>query len=38
MIYQNRGHKVRGLFDREHLPTREQPIRQKIKKNGFWMV
>lgn len=38
MIYQNRGHKVRALFDREHLPSREQPIRQKIKKNGFWMV
>lgn len=38
MIYQNRGHKVRALFDRDHLPTREQPIRQKIKKNGFWMV
>ncbi|MFP7672880.1 hypothetical protein ACG74X_05925 [Marivita sp. S0852] len=38
MIYQNRGHKVRALFDRDHLPTREQPIRQKIKKNGFWMA
>ena len=38
MIYQNRGHKVRALFDRAHLPSREQPIRQKIKKNGFWMV
>ena len=38
MIYQNRGHKVRALFDRDHLPSREQPIRQKIKKNGFWMV
>ncbi len=38
MIFQNRGHKVRALFDRAHLPTREQPIRQKIKKNGFWMV
>ncbi|SHH76417.1 hypothetical protein [Marivita hallyeonensis] len=38
MIYQKRGHKVRALFDRENLPSREQPIRQKIKKNGFWMV
>jgi hypothetical protein len=38
MIFQNRGHKVRDLFDRDHLPTREQPIRQRIKKNGFWMV
>src|SRR6056297_1765356 len=38
MIFQNRGHKVRDLFDRDHLPSREQPIRQRIKKNGFWMV
>ena len=38
MIFQNRGHKVRALFDRDHLPTREQPIRQKIKKNKFWLV
>jgi hypothetical protein len=38
MIYQNRGQKVRALFDREHLPSREQPIRQRLKKNGFWMV
>ena len=38
MIYQNRGQKVRALFDQDHLPSREQPIRQKIKKNGFWMV
>jgi hypothetical protein len=38
MIFQNRGHKVRALFDRDHLPSREQPIRQRIKKNGFWMV
>ena len=27
-----------ALFDRDHLPSREQPIRQRIKKNGFWMV
>ncbi|OSQ47291.1 hypothetical protein [Marivita geojedonensis] len=38
MIYQNRGHKVRALFDQDHLPQKEQPIRQRIKKNGFWMV
>lgn len=38
MIYQSRGHKVRALFDRDHLPSKEQPIRQRIKKNGFWMV
>ncbi|WP_292286531.1 hypothetical protein [Marivita sp.] len=38
MIFQSRGQKVRDLFDRNHLPSREQPIRQRIKKNGFWMV
>ncbi|MCL3883527.1 hypothetical protein [Marivita sp. GX14005] len=38
MIYQGRGRKVRALFDRDHLPSREQPIRQRIKKNGFWLV
>lgn len=36
-VYQGRGHKVRALFDREHLPKREQMIRNKIKKNGFWI-
>jgi hypothetical protein len=37
MIYQGRGHKVRALFDQDHLPRREQAIRNKIKSNGFWM-
>lgn len=37
MIYQGRGHKVRALFDRDHLPRREQAIRNKIKNEGFWM-
>ena len=37
MIYQNRGAKVRALFDRENLPRKEQAIRNQIKKNGFWM-
>ncbi len=37
MIYQGRGAKVRALFDRDHLPRREQMIRNKIKRNGFWM-
>ncbi|MFK7835327.1 MAG: hypothetical protein AB8B60_03830 [Sulfitobacter sp.] len=36
-IYQGRGHKVRALFDQDHLPRREQMIRNKIKKNGFWI-
>ncbi|MBV2360462.1 hypothetical protein KUH32_11810 [Thalassococcus sp. CAU 1522] len=37
MIYQGRGHKVRALFDRNDLPGREQAIRNKIKREGFWM-
>ncbi|MEQ9695456.1 hypothetical protein [Shimia sp. SDUM112013] len=37
MIYQGRGQKVRALFDRDHLPRREQAIRNTIKRNGFWM-
>ena len=37
MIYQKRGHKVRALFDRENLPRKEQAIRNRIKRNGFWM-
>lgn len=37
MIYQNRGQKVRALFDRDDLPRREQAIRNKIKREGFWM-
>lgn len=36
-VYQGRGHKVRALFDRDHLPRREQMIRNQIKKNGFWI-
>lgn len=37
MVYQGRGQKVRALFDREHLPRKEQAIRNRIKKEGFWM-
>jgi hypothetical protein len=37
MIYQRRGQKVRALFDRDALPRKEQAIRNKIKRNGFWM-
>ncbi|MDA5094550.1 hypothetical protein O2N63_10685 [Aliiroseovarius sp. KMU-50] len=37
MIYQGRGQKVRALFDRDNLPRREQMIRNKIKREGFWM-
>lgn len=37
MIFQGRGHKVRELFDRNDLPRKEQAIRNRIKRNGFWM-
>ena len=37
MVYQGRGQKVRALFDRAHLPLREQAIRNRIKSEGFWM-
>jgi hypothetical protein len=37
MIYHGRGRKVRELFDRDALPRKEQAIRNKIKRHGFWM-
>ena len=37
MVYQNRGRKVRALFDRNDLPRREQVIRAMIKKQGLWL-
>jgi hypothetical protein len=37
MIYQGRGAKVRALFDRDDLPRREQAIRNRLKREGFWM-
>lgn len=37
MIYHGRGRKVRALFDRNDLPQKEQAIRNRIKRNGFWM-
>ncbi len=37
MIYQERGLKVRALFDQNDLPPRERQIRNRIKKEGFWM-
>ncbi len=36
-IYHGRGRKVRALFDQKNLPPTEQPIRNKIKREGFWM-
>ncbi len=37
MVFQRKGHKVRALFDRDHLPLREQMIRNKIKREKLWM-
>ncbi|MCV2893353.1 hypothetical protein [Lentibacter sp. XHP0401] len=37
MVYQGRGHKVRDLFDQNDLPRKEQAIRNRIKREGFWM-
>lgn len=36
-VYQNRGDRVRAMFDRTDLPRREQMIRNQIKKAGLWM-
>ena len=37
MVYQNRGRKVRALFDRADLPRREQAIRFVLKREGLWL-
>lgn len=37
MVYQNRGRKIRALFDQADLPRREQTIRTLIKKEGLWL-
>ncbi len=37
MVFQRKGQKVRALFDREHLPQREEMIRNKIKREKLWM-
>lgn len=37
MVYQGRGAKARALFDRNHLPPKEQKIRNILKSEGYWM-
>ncbi|WP_163850943.1 hypothetical protein [Pseudooceanicola aestuarii] len=37
MIFQGRGQKARALFDRGNLPRKEQAIRNKLKREGYWM-
>lgn len=37
MIYQAKGVKARALFDRDHLPRKEQAIRNQLKRAKLWM-
>ncbi len=37
MVFQNKGAKVRAMFDRNDLPRKEQKIRNQIKKANLWM-
>jgi hypothetical protein len=37
MVNQNKGSKVRAMFDRNDLPRREQMIRNQIKAAGLWL-
>ncbi|SES67262.1 hypothetical protein [Paracoccus homiensis] len=39
LIYQGKGRdKIRPLFDRDRLPSKEQPIRNLLRKEGWWLV
>ncbi len=37
LVYQNKGRKIRAMFDRADLPKREQVIRNTIKREGLWL-
>ena len=37
IIYHARGHKMRALFDRSDLPRHEQAIRNRLRREGFWL-
>lgn len=37
LVYQGQGKKIRAMFDRAHLPRREQMIRNRIKAAGLWV-
>jgi hypothetical protein len=37
ILYQNRGEKIRALFDRDALPKTEKAIRNRIKRRKLWM-
>ncbi|MBU3030886.1 hypothetical protein KNW02_12245 [Paracoccus sp. XHP0099] len=39
LIYQGKGRKkIRPMFDQTALPTKERPIRQRLKNRGWWLV
>lgn len=39
LIYQDKGReKVRPMFDRDALPSKEQPLRNALKSKGWWLV
>ena len=37
MVFQNRGAKVRALFDQSNLPLQEKILRNTIKRENLWM-
>lgn len=37
MVLQGEGCRARALFDRHALPQSEQPIRQRLKREGLWL-
>jgi hypothetical protein len=37
MIYQGKGAKARGLFDRNALPRREVQVRNRLRREGLWL-
>lgn len=37
ILYQNRGSRIRALFDRQSLPKAEKAIRNRIKREKLWM-
>ncbi|WP_299896261.1 hypothetical protein [uncultured Ruegeria sp.] len=37
LVLQGKGAKIRGLFDQDNLPRREQALRNAIKSKGLWL-
>ena len=36
-VYHGRGREVREMFDRDNLPRKEHAIRNRIKREGYWI-